>query len=387
LITSRQPDAVLVSNSELGYRLLPYLRSRCPEPAYVDFCHSETEHWIQGGYPRLSIEYKELLDVTITASAHLRAWMVARGADEERTHVCYVNVDADAISPDPDARHRVRRHLDVPAGHPVVLFVGRVSEDKQPDVLAQTVRSLAERGIPFTLVVAGDGPDLPRLQRFFSRHGLAKRVRLLGTVDHDQLCEIYAAADIVFLPSRSEGIALVLYEAMAAALPVVAARVGGQAELVTPETGILVPRGTISQETALYADALASLLGDAARRKSMGQAARMRIEQDFPLQQLGARILELLELANRLRRDEPRPVPSRGLGRATATEAIELTRTNVLADALWHGGMSAPGTPLAVRAYLLLQRVGGPTYRWAVAHGAPGLPTVRDGLRRRLMGF
>ncbi|MDQ3938395.1 MAG: glycosyltransferase family 4 protein, partial [Chloroflexota bacterium] len=387
LIQSRRPDAVLVSNSELGYRLLPYLRSRCPEPAYVDFCHSEAEHWIHGGYPRLSVEYQELLDLTVTASAHLRSWMTARGGDQERIHVCYANVDAEGIRPDPAARRHVRELLHLDSDVPAILFVGRLSEDKQPDVLAGTMRLLHWRGAPFQLVVAGDGPDLPRLRRFFKRHQLAHRVRLLGNVHPDQLKDVYAAADVVFLPSRSEGIALVLYEAMAAALPVVAARVGGQAELVTPETGVLVPRGAPAEEMTRYADAIAPLLLDAALRERMGSAGRERIEQNFLLEQLGHRMQDLLELAMKMRQDKPRPLPGRGLGRASATEAVELTRANVLADALWNAPADSSGPPTTIRAYLFLQRVGGPAYRWAVAHDVPVLPALRDGLRRRLMGF
>jgi len=388
LIESRSPDVVLVSNSELGYRLLPYLRSRCPEAAYVDFCHSEAEHWINGGYPRLSVEYQEVLDLTVTASAHLRNWMIARGGDGERIHVCYANVDAEAIRPDPEVRVRVREELQLATDKPVILFVGRVSDDKQPDVLAETMLSLHERGAPFQLVLAGDGPDLQKLRGFFDEHKLADRVRLLGAVEHDRLGEIYAAADIVFLPSRSEGIALVLYEAMAAAIPVVAARVGGQAELVTAETGILVPRGTVAEEVEWYADAIAPLLADAGLRERMGRAARSRIEQSFQIGRLGERMEELLELATQMRQGDPRPVLGLGVGRAFATEAIELTRGNILFHAAWGGAVNAGGeAPARARSYLFLQRVGGPAYRWAVAHGAPGLPALRDGLRRRLMGF
>ena len=51
LIDSRRPDVVMISQTELGYRLLPYLRSRHLGPAYVDLCHSETEEWYEGGFP------------------------------------------------------------------------------------------------------------------------------------------------------------------------------------------------------------------------------------------------------------------------------------------------------------------------------------------------
>ena len=81
LIDSRRPDVVMVSQTELGYRLLPYLRSREFRPAFVDLCHSEDEGWYEGGFPRFSVEYGGLLDGTLVGSNHLRDWMVERGAD------------------------------------------------------------------------------------------------------------------------------------------------------------------------------------------------------------------------------------------------------------------------------------------------------------------
>ena len=124
-----------------------------------------------------------------------------------------------------------------------------------------------------------------------------------------------------------------------------------------------------------YADAIEPLLKDSGLRHRMGSAAKARIEQDFGVERLGERMQELLERAQQLRRDEPRPVPGRGLGRASATEAVELTRAIALADALWRSALDGRGTPTRFRAYLLLQRVGGPAYRWAVH-------TTRRGCRR-----
>ena len=66
---------------------------------------------------------------------------------------------------------------------------------------------------------------------------------MLGGVPNEKMRDLLAAADIFFLPSRWEGIALAIYEAMSMGVAVVGAIVGGQAELVTPECGVLIPRG------------------------------------------------------------------------------------------------------------------------------------------------
>lgn len=387
LVQSRRPDVVLVSNSELGYRLLPYLRAFGPDTPLVDFCHSEAEHWNNGGYPRFSVEYGQLLDLTITASDHLRRWMVERGGDAQRIAVCTANVDVQAFRPDAAARARLHERLRIPAEEPVVLFVGRISEDKQPRVLADVLVRLRDRGVDFAAVVAGDGPDRHWLERAIAKGGLRDRVHFVGSVDPTEIASLMAGSDVLFLPSRSEGIALALYESMASGVPVVGALVGGQAELVTPDCGVLVERSTAAEEGAAYAEALEGLLRDPERRTAMGDAARVRAETLFPLERMGERLNELLDRAIELHRTDPKPVPVPDLARASATEAIELMRLAWLAEvAWWHaisgGGLRGVGTLV----YVLVQRAGRPAYGWGMRRGWSWLPSLRDALSRALTG-
>lgn len=93
LIQSRQPEVVLISHSELGYLLLPYLRAHCPEVTFLDLCHSETLWWKNGGYPRMAVEYQGQLDLNIVVSKHLRRWMVEQGADSQRSRVNYISLE------------------------------------------------------------------------------------------------------------------------------------------------------------------------------------------------------------------------------------------------------------------------------------------------------
>lgn len=371
LVGSRQPDVVLVANSELAYRLLPYLRATC-DAAFVDFLHS-TADWNNGGYPRFATEYQELLDLTVTSSASVRTWMGGHGADEQRIEVCYTGVDADALRPDADTRAAVRLELGLRDHVPVVVFAGRVSSDKQPRVLAETLRLLTVRGVRFSALVAGAGPDLPWLERYVSRHGLADNVVLVGELENEAVRRILRTADVFFLPSRSEGIALTAYDALACGVPFVGADVGGQAELVTPECGVLVERSTPEREARAYADVLAELLADEGRRSSMAAAARARIEEQFTLTEMGARMDELLALAIDRHENAPRPVPPRGVARASATETVELVRLAQVTESLW-GARAASGLLVAdhkvgVRFFLFARDIGGPVYRWALARG------------------
>lgn len=335
LISSRQIDAVMISHSELGYRLLPYLRSHCPHVTFIDFCHAEAENWKNGGYPRMALEYQEMLDLNLVASQHLQRWMGHRGAEPERVHVCYIGIDSNLWHPQPQERIAVRRELGIDDTVPVVLSVGRLCAEKASAVLARTLLRLLQKAPLVVAFVAGDGPEFHSLRSFVHRHGMTERVRLLGAVPNQRVRQLLATADVFFLPSKWEGIALSIYEAMACGLPVVGADVGGQRELVTPECGILIARSDDETEAEQYAQLLADLLGNAVRRQEMGRAGRERVSTHFRIEQMGQQMVLLLQEAMQLHTVQPRPAPSLGLGQACATEAVELTRLADALDGLW----------------------------------------------------
>ena len=335
LIESRRPDVVMVSNSELGYWLLPYLRAHCPGPAYVDCCHMEEEYWKSGGYPRYAAACRDELDLSIVVSEHLRGWMVARGADPDRVETCYINVDAGEWRPDTALRQSVRKELGIAEDEPVIVFAGRLTAQKQPRVLMESLLLLNQRGRDFTAVIAGDGPDKAWADQFVERHGLRRRVRMLGPVPGDRVRGLLAAADVFFLPSKMEGIALSIYEAMAMGLAVVGADVGGQRELVTPDAGLLVERAEPEREAARYAEALDAIIGDSARRRAMGRAARERVERHFDLPAMGERLEALLRRAAELSRGTPRGRVGPATAEECAVRAMEYQRVHDLCEKLW----------------------------------------------------
>jgi len=335
LIRSRQVDIVFISNSEIGYKLLPYLRSRCPEVTFVDFCHMEEEYWNNGGYPRLSIGYQELLDLNIVSSNHLKDWMVHRGATPEQIEVCYTNIDPEEFAPNQDLRSKGRIKWGISPEVPVILYAGRLCDQKQPKVFARVMRELKSRGLNFRCLVAGDGEYKKWLSRYLWRHRLKKHVRLLGAVSNKEMRELLAISDIFFLPSKMEGISLAIYEAMAMGVVPVSADVGGQRELVTPECGILIKRSGENEEVKAYADALEKLIRSPELRKSMGEEARRRVSNFFHIDQMGERMDELLKRAQELHRSSPKPLPGKGLGLEHAVQVIEYERLAQASRSLW----------------------------------------------------
>ena len=147
---------------------------------------------------------------------------------------------------------------------------------------------------------------------------------MLGAVSNERVRELMAVSDIFFLPSAHEGISLAIYEAMAMGLAIVGADVGGQAELVTPECGILVKRD--SSEFTNYVQALQSLIANPQKRQEMGRCARERICAHYRLDQMGSRMVELFELAHRRRETRSIAPVDPALAHEIAIRAVEMVR-------------------------------------------------------------
>jgi glycosyltransferase involved in cell wall biosynthesis len=339
LITSRRPDVVMVTNCQLGYFLLPWLRTRHPETTFVDFNHMEEPHWQGGGHPRTGAGYQPHLDLSIVVSGYLKRWMSdpPRSADPERIEVCHINADTTVFRPDAEARAEWRAELGIPESTPVILYAARICPQKQPHVFVRTMELLARSGREFVALVAGDGELQPQLEASIASSRLGGRVRLLGPVAADRMPGLMAAADIFFLPSLWEGIAMSIYEAMATGLCVVGADVGGQAELVTPDTGVLLPFPTrdAELEAVAYSDTISILFDQPERMRSLGAAARLRIARHFELASMGERMLGYFERAHRLRRERPRPLIPEAFARELALQGVEMMRVQGLNEELW----------------------------------------------------
>src|ERR1022692_3130938 len=118
--------------------------------------------------------------------------------------------------------------------------------------------------------------------------GHPSSVKMLGALDLDEMRLVMSASDLLLLPSREEGIALVLFEAMSMGAVPVATDVGGQRELVTPDCGVLLPfNERLADATA---EALDALLTDEPLRRRLAGAGRKRVEEQFRLDQTGTQL-------------------------------------------------------------------------------------------------
>ena len=127
-----------------------------------------------------------------------------------------------------------------------LLAVGRLHAVKDHAFLIRACAQLQAAAVDFECCIAGEGPERPQLERLIQQLGLEGRVTLLGHIKHEQLDSLYGRADVVVLTSRSEGLPLVLMEAMARGRIVIAPAMTGIPELVIPgKTGFLYQPGCI----------------------------------------------------------------------------------------------------------------------------------------------
>jgi glycosyltransferase involved in cell wall biosynthesis len=324
IFETRKIDCALISNSATCYNLLPYLRAHFPHVTFVDYNHMEEPHWRDGGFPRQSLIYADMLDAQIVSSQHLKRWMIERGGVEGRIAVCTTNIDSDVWNPARYDRRALRSALGLPQSAPVTLFAARLERQKQPLLAFDVMRRVLRYSPDAYFLIAGDGMFAGYARGFLRRHGLTHRVWMLGAVSNERVRELLALSDIFFLPSQMEGISLAIYEAMAMGVAPISAAVGGQAELVAPECGRLINRGLHERDD--YTAALLHLIDNPALTRHMGDAARLRVTEHFRLEQMQTRMDDLLRHTQALRSAQQHVTLSATQALAAARHALNTAR-------------------------------------------------------------
>lgn len=159
-----------------------------------------------------------------------------------------------------------------------ILAVGRLHPVKNHAFLVQACWLLKCRDLRFVCRIAGEGPERQSLEGMIRDFGLRAEVQLLGQLSRDQLEEEYARADLVLLTSRSEGIPLVLMEAMVRGKPVLAPSITGIPELVVDnETGFLYPAGSLAD----FMDRVTVIMNTKSSLDTLLKAAREHVLKHF----------------------------------------------------------------------------------------------------------
>ena len=213
-------------------------------------------------------------------------------AASAKAHTVYNGVDPSAFPSQPD-RQKVRQELGIRQG-PVLVMIARLTEAKGHCYLLQAFPDLLKTWPQICCVFVGDGELHDALHRMAIDLGVERACRFVGV--REDITDILAAADVVVLPSLSEGFPFVLLEALAMGCPVVASRVNGVPELIEDhKTGLLVP----ARDPQALVAAIREVLNDPIAASKMGAEGRAVVQERFTVGRMVANTTAIFDAAVR----------------------------------------------------------------------------------------
>ncbi len=204
--------------------------------------------------------------------------LIRIGVRPERISVQHNSV-REFVAPSEARIQRLREELGIPASTQVLLSVGRLSREKGQADLIEAARLLRNKNpqAEFRFVIAGEGPDRAMLTRIVRENNLESDFVFVGHIS--DIAPYYGLAELVVLPSHSEGSPNVLLEAMAAGRPIVATEVGGVPDIATNEReAILVEK----ENPSALAEAMDRVRADASLKAKLAEAARLKAQSYSP---------------------------------------------------------------------------------------------------------
>ena len=343
------PKYVITANSRLFYNLLPMVRLLLPGAVIGDYSHMVHQTWLGGGMPRYAANNTRFIDRHFTASGNvtsaIRGWVARDGAPKEKVQTCYIGADVTPYARGLRkqlTRRVTRARIGVANDKILVLFAGRFVLDKGVDVVVDVMARVTDARYAFLLVGSGGMESVVRpLQE-------SGRVVIRPGAGDAEMAEYYAASDVLLLPSVKEGIALVVYEAMANGLLAITTDVGGQKELVTAERGVLLRRGPTLEVSSKVVDVLLDMPKRARHYARLRRAGERVVRERFTAQRFVECVFSGMESVRRTGTEAA----------GSAEEVRELVRRTLKVERR-HGDWALRVFPMSVSAALTVVQTGG----------------------------
>lgn len=215
----------------------------------------------------------------ITVSGAFAKELEAHGVKPERIRVLHNSIAPDWLTPQRAGDTlALRTALEIEPNAKIILAVGRFSLEKALDDLVRAFAILRDEKpqLSVHLVLVGDGPQRSEIEALAKASGVQNRAHFIGQVSDP--APYYALADVLALPSLSEGSPLALLEAMGAGLPIVATKVGGVPEMVEHEKSALLVESRAPQALS---QALSRVLSDETLARKLSEGARQTAQTRF----------------------------------------------------------------------------------------------------------
>lgn len=202
-----------------------------------------------------------------------------------------LGVPGDKVEVVPNGVDTQRFTPSLSSREPLVLAVGSLIERKGMRYLIQAMANVLPALPDFKLVIVGEGPQLQSLLTLARSIGLADRISITGYQTHQQVSAWMQRASLFILPSLEEGLGVVLLEALASGVPCVATQVGGIPDVITADTGSLVP----AADSEALGRAISTLLNDPNRLERMRHNARQRAIEHYDWSIIAARLIRIYQ--------------------------------------------------------------------------------------------
>jgi len=286
-IQEYKPKAIHVHNS---YFITPYALYFLKQN-YDTFPTTSFYFWSHSPVSKLTLPSGEKSNLygVLTSFQNLfkRIFAISKAVQNDMTKmgikstVNYLGIDIDLFSKRLDIKNNFREKFNIDENAFVLLFCGRIIEEKGLAILPEIYREMITRDKAFLrmhVLIVGDGRYKKELQGLITENKLENRFHFTIVNTDDELVDIYSSADCFILPSKREALGLSLIEAMSCSLPCIASDLPGIKELLThTQNGLIVPSEN-KQELIRW---ISGLISNKNLRKTLGSEARKTIVENF----------------------------------------------------------------------------------------------------------
>lgn len=282
LIETRRIDILFIVGCEFVYHMLPEIKVRFPRIKVVDQLFNEVGH-IQNNR-----KYAEFIDCNIVANTTIESVLVQQYHEQkDRVKVIIHGVDVqEEFNPVSLKKLNLPPVNVLPDNKFIVGYFGRFSEEKCPDVFVDIIYAFKDKD-DIHFVMTGDGPEYSNVKKKIERLGLNHKVYAPGFVDDIRpfLCRTH----VLVIPSKIEGIPIILLEGLSMGIPVVASNVGGMPSIITDyKNGFLCDY----KNTAAFEEKISLLYEDKSLRSNMSKNARLYAEQQLNITKMNEQYKE-----------------------------------------------------------------------------------------------
>ena len=268
VVETKHVDLMYIMHSQIGFDILPWLKSHTQVKTSAQFHLEEPGGgWIQYALSR----YQNLIDRIVVISHDLKQLLISTYyVEPHKISVVYLGL-AVPESPTPPPS-------PAPSGEIRILYPARLDPQKAPLRVVDIARMLQLQQINAIIDVIGSGSLETDLRNLLRRARLASKVVLHGAEEPAKMRQWYQQSHAILLTSDYEGLPLVILEAMAEGRPAIAPDLGAIREVITSDTGFLIPEPS---DISAYVHAIGQLAHNPHLVETLGAAAHRRVQQQF----------------------------------------------------------------------------------------------------------